>query len=198
MKRMNTARITAIVLLLALIGSSACAATLPQLLAYAKSHGFSVKSSATSSTKATLSYTEIDTGKDKLTWTNGAKKKYTITASKDGDKVKLQQLHLYMIQNYKKWSACTFTLNGSMVYAYNNKKAKKVYGTQSAYRKVVKKQSSVAAKAKVYVLNTNTMKFHLSTCGEVSKIKAANKKTVKDTRDNIINQRFVPCKKCNP
>lgn len=198
MKTARFARIFAVVLLLALIGSSACAATLPQLLTYAKSLGFSVKSSATSSTKATLAYTEIDFGKDKLTWTNGAKKKYTITASKDGSKVKLQQLHLYMIQNYKKWKTCTFTLNGSMVYGYKNKKAKKVYNTLTAYRKAAKNQASIAAKSKVYVLNTNTMKFHLSTCGEVSRIKAANKKTVKDTRGNIIKQHYVPCKKCNP
>ena len=198
MKRMRISRVIAVVLLLALIGASASAATLPQLLAYAKSKGFSVKSSVTSSTKATLSYTETDLGRDKLTWTNGARKKYTITASKDGDKAKLQQLHLYMIQNYKKWSSCAFTLNGVMAYGYNNKKAKKVYSTQSAYRKTVKKQSELSAKSKVYVLNLNTMKFHLTTCKEVSKIKASNKKIVKDTRDNIIHQKFVPCKKCDP
>lgn len=198
MKSTRFARIIAVVLLLALFGTSACAATLPQLLSYAKSLGFSVKSSATSSTKATLTYTEIDKGKDKLTWTNGAKKKYTITASKDGAKVKLQQLHLYMIQNYRKWKSCSFTLNGSMIYGYNNKRAKKIYGTLSAYRKPVKKQAGIAAKSKVYVLNTNTMKFHLSTCSEVSKIKSANKMIVKDLRSNIIKQKFVPCKKCNP
>ena len=49
-----------------------------------------------------------------------------------------------------------------------------------------------------YVLNTNTKKFHYSSCGEVSKIKASNKKVVTASRASIISQGFQPCKKCNP
>lgn len=49
-----------------------------------------------------------------------------------------------------------------------------------------------------YVLNTNTKKFHYQGCGEVSKIKAKNKKVVTATRASIINQGYSACKKCNP
>lgn len=49
-----------------------------------------------------------------------------------------------------------------------------------------------------YVLNTNTKKFHYSDCSSVSKMSAKNRRDVNDTRDNIIGQGYVPCKKCNP
>lgn len=48
-----------------------------------------------------------------------------------------------------------------------------------------------------YVLNTNTKKFHKPTCGEVKKIKPSNYSTI-ESRDQAINQGYVPCKKCNP
>lgn len=48
-----------------------------------------------------------------------------------------------------------------------------------------------------YVLNTNTKKFHKPTCGEVKKIKSSNYSTI-ESRDQAINQGYVPCKKCNP
>ena len=49
-----------------------------------------------------------------------------------------------------------------------------------------------------YVLNTNTKKFHRSSCSEVKKIKSSNKSTYTGTRKEVIAKGYSPCKKCNP
>ena len=49
-----------------------------------------------------------------------------------------------------------------------------------------------------YVLNTNSKKFHLPTCGSVTQMKSANRKDVHDSRDALIAQGYAPCKRCNP
>lgn len=50
----------------------------------------------------------------------------------------------------------------------------------------------------LYILNTNTHKFHNPTCGSVSDMADKNKKVSTDTRDEIIIQGYAPCKRCNP
>ena len=49
-----------------------------------------------------------------------------------------------------------------------------------------------------YVLNTNSKKFHVPGCASVKQMKDANRSDVKDTRENILNQGYDPCKRCNP
>ena len=49
-----------------------------------------------------------------------------------------------------------------------------------------------------YILHTNSKKFHLPTCGDASRISAKNKSIFTGTREELINQGYDPCKKCNP
>lgn len=49
-----------------------------------------------------------------------------------------------------------------------------------------------------YVLNANTKKFHYPTCSSVGDMSPKNRRDVNDSRDNIIAQGYVPCKRCNP
>lgn len=49
-----------------------------------------------------------------------------------------------------------------------------------------------------YVLNTHTKKFHRPSCTSVGDILEKNKKFSNDTREEIIDQGYVPCKRCNP
>lgn len=49
-----------------------------------------------------------------------------------------------------------------------------------------------------YILNTNTHKFHLPTCVSISSMVESNKKVSNETREEIINQGFNPCKRCKP
>lgn len=51
---------------------------------------------------------------------------------------------------------------------------------------------------RVFVLNTNTKKFHYPECSSVGDIKEKNKKTFNGTRDEAIGQGYVPCKRCCP
>ena len=49
-----------------------------------------------------------------------------------------------------------------------------------------------------YVLNTNTKKFHYSSCSSVSTIKPENYGTFEGTRDEVIAQGYEPCGHCHP
>ena len=49
-----------------------------------------------------------------------------------------------------------------------------------------------------YILNINTKKFHYPHCSSVGQMKESNKQEYTGSRDSIISQGYVPCKKCNP
>ena len=49
-----------------------------------------------------------------------------------------------------------------------------------------------------YILNTNTMKFHLPSCKHADEIADHNKLLSNETRDIILEKGYVPCKICNP
>lgn len=50
----------------------------------------------------------------------------------------------------------------------------------------------------VYVLNTNSMKFHYSHCGSADDIKDSNKSTFTGTREQILAKGYSPCGRCDP
>ena len=67
------------------------------------------------------------------------------------------------------------------------------------------KQSSAAvtntnenSQTSIYILNTNTYKFHYSFCSSVDQMSEKNKREYSGTRADVIKQGFVPCKICNP
>lgn len=49
-----------------------------------------------------------------------------------------------------------------------------------------------------YVLNIGTHKFHLPDCDSVEDMKPQNKKDYSGSRQNLIDQGYDPCKRCNP
>jgi beta-lactamase superfamily II metal-dependent hydrolase len=49
-----------------------------------------------------------------------------------------------------------------------------------------------------YVLNTNTMKFHLPSCSSVNEIHEQNKAEFNGTREELISAGYAACKRCNP
>lgn len=53
-------------------------------------------------------------------------------------------------------------------------------------------------KSTTYILNTNTMKFHVPYCRNVKQIKDKNRQEYTGTRDEIISHGYAPCKNCNP
>lgn len=73
-------------------------------------------------------------------------------------------------------------------------------GTQQAavQTESVKETSAPVSTGTEYILNTNTKKFHYPSCSSVKQMKASNKKEYTGSRDDLITQRYDPCKKCNP
>ncbi len=57
--------------------------------------------------------------------------------------------------------------------------------------------SSGSSESGSYVANANTGKFHYASCGSVAKMSEGNKIFL-SSRDDAINQGYVPCKRCNP
>jgi len=49
-----------------------------------------------------------------------------------------------------------------------------------------------------YILNKNSLKFHLPSCESVSDMKEKNKIYSDADRDAVIGQGYVPCRRCNP
>lgn len=49
-----------------------------------------------------------------------------------------------------------------------------------------------------YVCNTNTMKFHKPSCESVKDMKNKNRLDTSETREKLISQGYVPCKRCQP
>lgn len=58
------------------------------------------------------------------------------------------------------------------------------------------KQSVIPSEVN-YIGNANTKKFHYPTCSSVSDMKESNKVAIR-SREDAINQGYVPCKRCNP
>jgi len=48
-----------------------------------------------------------------------------------------------------------------------------------------------------YVGNRNTKKFHHESCNSALEIKPSNRVHI-ETREEAVNNGYVPCKRCNP
>ena len=57
---------------------------------------------------------------------------------------------------------------------------------------------AVNTNSQTYILNTNTKKFHYSSCGSASRIKDSNKSTFTGSRDELISRGYSPCGNCDP
>ncbi len=53
-------------------------------------------------------------------------------------------------------------------------------------------------KEETYILNTNTKKFHKSSCSSVKEIDNQNKKEFHGSRKDLIKENYKPCNKCKP
>ena len=55
-----------------------------------------------------------------------------------------------------------------------------------------------AAGEVTYVLNTNSMKFHLPNCSSVSNMSSRNRLDTTMSYGEVIAAGYVPCKNCHP
>ena len=86
------------------------------------------------------------------------------------------------------------------VFCYNVRSdgAKINYKTGTVDITTVQGETKKPTDKRTYVLNTNSMKFHYPSCSGVADISAWNKKEVKATRQELIQQGYDPCGLCEP
>mgnify|MGYP000579845304 CR=1 FL=1 len=53
-------------------------------------------------------------------------------------------------------------------------------------------------KGETYIINENTDKFHKPDCSSVSDMKARNKKEFSGNREELLEQGYSPCGRCQP
>ena len=54
------------------------------------------------------------------------------------------------------------------------------------------------AASTTYVLNTNTKKFHRPQCSSVDQMKEKNRQDSTKSREELVEEGYTPCKRCNP
>lgn len=81
------------------------------------------------------------------------------------------------------------------VFVYNNQPDIKIDYETGKSQKDKLEQSQGKEK---YILNKKTKKFHDPSCSGVNTIKKENKKVYKGSREELIQEGYEPCKKCNP
>ena len=88
------------------------------------------------------------------------------------------------------------------VYAYNVQPGVQIdYATGESVligETVTEPSEQTSAEEPDYVLNNNTRKFHRPSCSSVEDIKPSNRKDYFGSREALIEQGYVPCKRCAP
>ncbi len=88
------------------------------------------------------------------------------------------------------------------IYAYNNQPGVTIdYATgdsrlQSEKRE--QKEQGENEEKQLYVVNTNTEKFHKPDCASVSQMKDSNRKKFRGKRQQLVEQGYEPCANCRP
>lgn len=120
----------------------------------------------------------------------------TITCTSDGTKVTMQPERNAGVDTFIAGS--TSDTNRSDGSAQSSGSASATAAAAVAAASAVMDNTSDTGTGTTYILNTNTKKFHYPHCSSVSDMKEKNKKEYTGSRDDVISQGYVPCKRCNP
>ena len=83
------------------------------------------------------------------------------------------------------------------VYCYNVQPGVEIdYATGDSW--LAEQTESTTGGGQTYVLNTSSQKFHLPECSSVESIQEQNKQTVTCDRQDLIDQGYEPCGRCDP
>lgn len=72
------------------------------------------------------------------------------------------------------------------------------YATGESTLEETPEEESTTGIEQHYILNTNSKKFHYPDCSSVDDMNAKNKQDYVGTREDLINQGYDPCGRCNP
>lgn len=83
------------------------------------------------------------------------------------------------------------------VYVYNIQPGIEIdYATGDSWE--IQEQDSASKGGTSYVINRNTMKFHLPSCSSVEKMQEENRENYTGDREQLIENGYEPCGSCNP
>ena len=85
------------------------------------------------------------------------------------------------------------------VYVYNIQPGVEIdYATGESWQAREDDSIEEDSDGAVYVLNTNTMKFHLPSCGSAQNMREENRKDFTGDREELIQGGYQPCGTCHP
>ena len=70
--------------------------------------------------------------------------------------------------------------------------------TVTAERADLTRSGGTEAEESSYIVNMNTMKFHLPTCPSAAAIQEKNRWSFTGSRETLIEMGYSPCKECSP
>ena len=118
----------------------------------------------------------------------------TIIATSDGKKI------TFNVPESETWKSGEPTQNSSVPKSTQSQEVPKESNDSAEVVQEAPKESTNTSVPNgiTYVLNKNTMKFHLPSCSSVDTIKPKNRQDTTMSRDEVIGSGYVPCKRCNP
>jgi len=202
-------RFIAVALIFLLVAGFALAEGITAVNDYVAQLGYKAETTKNKSGVFVCDYYEPAKGAHSLVWSD-KKNVYTVTASRKKDA--LQALYIDLVSMYD-WDSCTYTAGEDVQFAYNapDVNAARTYKTLTNYGKAIQRYVTPDAEVtqapssgktqsgtKNYVVNTNSKKFHLPDCADVSKMKEENRQNVRRSREQLIADGYEPCQHCNP
>lgn len=110
---------------------------------------------------------------------------------------KLQQRNISIYRTDEQGTVVAYSDGNDIVwsdsFSTDYSSGNELSGTESGKSGTKKNNSN---KDTTYVINTNTRKFHLPDCSSVSQMSSKNKLESNDTKDELINEGYEPCKNC--
>lgn len=85
------------------------------------------------------------------------------------------------------------------VFCYNVQPGVEIdYATGDSWLAESESMENELKETKEYILNTNSLKYHLPTCDSVDQMSEQNKKVYKGNKKDLENAGYSACKSCNP
>ena len=85
------------------------------------------------------------------------------------------------------------------VYVYNIQPGVEIdYATGESRQAVYSNSETEDPDGASYVLNTNTKKFHLPSCGSAQNMRQENREDFTGDREKLIQDGYQPCGSCHP
>ena len=104
---------------------------------------------------------------------------------------------LFFLQ--KKWPANYTFKRHIFRITTQNEDFKDTPNAQSGSISLTGNNQTVSATSEItYILNTNTLKFHLPNCEYAKKISNKNRQESSKPRESLISYGYSPCGQCNP